>query len=132
MSCPSFPSFSGKIMSFKYCLFLALVPCVAQAQQIDPADAQARVPALPHVSAFKDYRSTAAPTTTPDLTWRVANAKVASEAGGGMHTGRHQQPDQQPAVDAPARVDSHADHANHAHHAAPAVPADHSRHEGHQ
>ncbi len=113
-------------MSFKYCLLLALTPCFAQAQQSDPADAQARVPAVAHVSAFKDYRSAAAPTTTPDLTWRVANARVASEAGRGMHAGMHQQPDQQPAVDAPTRVDPHADHAQHA------VPADHSGHEGHR
>jgi hypothetical protein len=117
-------------MSFKYCLLLALAPCVAQAQQSDPADAQARVPAAPHVSAFKDYRSADYPTTTPDLAWRFANARVASEAGGAMHAGMHvmDHVEVKTGVNLKTKVDPHADHPQHA---VPAAPTDHSHHEGH-
>jgi hypothetical protein len=114
-------------MSFKYCLILALAPCVTQAQQSDPAAAQARVPAPPHVSAFKDYRSADYPTTTPDLVWRFANARVASEAGGGMHAGMPAmgQVDVKAEVNLKTKVDPHAEHSQHP------VPTDHSHHEGH-
>jgi hypothetical protein len=121
-----------KIMLFKYCLALVLVPCAVGAQQSNPADANASVAAASHVSAFKEYRSADAPTTTPDRTWRAANARVGSEAGGGhaMHAAMPSMSSQQHQ---PAEVKTGADpHADHVDHAVPAAPADHSRHEGHR
>ncbi len=127
-------------MSFKYCLALALVPCAVSAQQNNPADANASVSAASHASAFKQYRSADALTTTPDRTWRAANARVGSEAGGGhgMHAAMPSMSSQQqqPAVEVKAKVKTganpHADHLHHPAPAAPAAPADHSHHEGHQ
>ncbi len=109
-------------MSFKYCLALALVPCAVGAQQNNPADAQARVAAAPYVSAFNNYRSADYPTTTPDLAWRSANARVGSEAGGGhaMHAAmpsmspQHQPPPVEVKVKTAA--DPHAGHTGHESH----------------
>jgi hypothetical protein len=77
--------FFEKIMPFKYCLALARRPCAAGAQQSDPADAQARVPAATYAFAFKDYRSAADQKTRPDQAWRCANAQVEKENGLGGH-----------------------------------------------
>jgi hypothetical protein len=138
LPCPSFPSFYGKIMSFKYCLALALVPCAVGAQQSNPADANVSVPAASYVSALNNYRSADALTTTPDRTWRAANARVGSEAGGGhaMHAAMPSMSSQQhqPAVEVKVKTgaDPHADHLHHAAPAAPVAPTAHSHHEGHQ
>jgi hypothetical protein len=115
-------------MSFKYCLAMVLVPCAVGAQQNNPADPLASVPAASHVSAFKDYRSADYPTTTPDLAWRSANARVASEASGahGMHAAmpsmspRHQSPPVEVKVKVKTGADPHANRA------------DHNSHEGHR
>lgn len=70
-------------MPFKYCLALALalVPCVAGAFAPDPADAQARAPAVNYASAFNNYRSAPDQKTTPDQAWRFANSQVEKEGG---------------------------------------------------
>ncbi len=118
-------------MSFKYCLALALLPCAAGAQQSNPADANVSVPAASHVSAFNNYRSATGSTTTPEQTWRAANARVGSEAGGGhgMHAAMPAMPEQ-PAREVKTGADPHANHVNHA---APApATTGHSHHAGHQ
>ena len=107
-------------MSLKYCLALALVPCAVGAQQINPADPLASVPAASHVSAFKDYRSATAAKTTPDRAWRPVNAQVGSEAGGGhaLHGAMPAMPalHQPPPVAVKTGLDPHAGHTGHESH----------------
>jgi hypothetical protein len=117
-----------KIMLFKYCLALVLVPCAVGAQQSNPADANASVAAASHVSAFKEYRGAGHPETTPDQTWRAANARVGGEAGG-MHADMPSMYTSHQPAEVKTGADPHADHVDHA---VPAAPADHSRHEGHR
>jgi hypothetical protein len=70
---------------------LALLPLAATAQQtqqqLDPADANASVPASGYVSAFKNYRAAVDEKAPPDEVWRAANEEVQSD---GEHSGSMQ------------------------------------------
>lgn len=109
---------------------LALLPFVAAAQQtrehIDPADAQASVPAAAYVSAFTNYLRATDEQAAPDQVWRRANEAVQGQGGHGNSHYIESQPaagtptmtDPQGAVSwqqqSAGNTDSHAGHGGHA------------------
>jgi hypothetical protein len=78
-------------MAFSYRLIaaaIALLPAVAMAnhahQALDPASANASVPALQYQSSFFSYRAAADDEATPDARWISANQEVSTN-GHSMH-----------------------------------------------
>jgi hypothetical protein len=90
---------------------LALLPVAALAEQgqaVDPADANAPVPASVYVSAFADYRPSPDKQASPDAVWRAANEEFGRSD---LHAGPVPMPAaQQPGAVAP---DPHAGHRAH-------------------
>jgi hypothetical protein len=70
---------------------LAWLPFAANAEQAirqpNPGDADAAVPALTHVSAFREYRHPADEEQTPDKVWREANEEMRRLGGHAGHAG---------------------------------------------
>jgi|GEM_PF-2252544 len=97
-------------------VLLPLSAMAAQAQAIQAADANVKVPAPAYLSAFKTYRPMAEDSESPDKAWRTANSAVRAEAGhaGQMH--HHGQASAHPSMnerDQPNEKTAHANEETH-------------------
>lgn len=96
---------------------LAFLPAAAiaqQAQQLDPTDANAPVPASGYISVFENYRPAAEDQVSPVEVWRAANEEVVRS---NPHAGHTLMPGMQaqPAAQQSGSIQSgpHAGHGKH-------------------